>query len=118
MNLEGWRERRRRYAQRLREVLSQVVRRLSQLEEVRQIILFGSYARGREDLLTDLDLIVVMETREGFLERLRRIYQMVASSVDMDILCYTPEEFEALKERGFLREALKGGVVIYEKGPS
>jgi len=34
----------------------------------------------------------------------------------MDILVYTPEEFAAMMEGVFLKNALRDGVVIYEAG--
>jgi hypothetical protein len=36
----------------------------------------------------------------------------------MDLICYTPAEFEALKDRPFLRHVLREEVVLYEKKPS
>jgi len=35
-------------------------RELASIPEVERVILFGSYVRGRRDLLTDLDVLVVM----------------------------------------------------------
>ncbi|MGB4781305.1 nucleotidyltransferase domain-containing protein [Candidatus Methylomirabilis sp.] len=49
----------------------------------------GSYARGRADLFTDLDLLVVMETNLSFIDRLRMLYPLLALPVDLDLLCYT-----------------------------
>lgn len=80
-----------------------------------RIILLGSYAQGRRDLLTDLDVLVVMRTNPPFLERQRFLYQRLALPVDADILCYTPEEFEALKDGPFWTNAFKQAVVLYEK---
>lgn len=111
-------EKRKLYVKKLEESLDKLVRTLSPLPEVERIILFGSYSRGRRDLLTDLDVLVVMRTELPFLERLKTLYQMLVLPVDADILCYTPEEFEALKDGPFLREALEEGIVLYEKKPA
>lgn len=110
--------RREEYRQLLREALDKAVAVLSSLPEVERVSLVGSYARGRSDLGTDLDLVVVMRTELGFLERLRFLYPLLSLPVDLDLLCYTPEEFASLKEHGFLRHALKEEVVLYEKKPS
>jgi predicted nucleotidyltransferase len=103
------------YVRLLEKSLHQVVKKLSELEEVERVSLFGSYARGWADLFTDLDILVVMTTEKGFVERLRMLYGLLAVPVDMDILCYTPEEFQALKERPFFQQVLREEVVLYEK---
>lgn len=53
--------------------------RLRGIPEVHKVILFGSYAKGRRDLFTDLDLIVVMDSRDDFVTRcaeLARIFRL------------------------------------------
>ncbi|MCX7750170.1 MAG: nucleotidyltransferase domain-containing protein [Candidatus Bipolaricaulota bacterium] len=111
-----WAERRERYARRLDRALELAVSRLASLPEVERVILFGSYARGRRDLATDLDLLVVMRTEEGFLDRLGRLYGLLAGiGVDLDLLAYTPREIEENRDRPFFRRALAGGRVVYEK---
>jgi predicted nucleotidyltransferase len=106
------------YAERLAQALQDIVTKLSALEGVVRISLFGSYARGRADLSTDLDVLVIMDTDMGFIERMAWLYRMLAVPVDMDLICYTPAEFEALKDRPFLRHVLREEVVLYEKKPS
>lgn len=103
------------YVRQLEEALRNIVEVLSSLEEVERISLFGSYARGRADLFTDLDLMVVMETDKAFLERLRFLYGLLAAPVDLDILCYTSKELQYLKDRPFFRRILGEEKVLYEK---
>ncbi|MGQ9545815.1 MAG: nucleotidyltransferase domain-containing protein [Dehalococcoidia bacterium] len=92
----------------------EIVARLSCLN-VHKISLFGSYARGRTDLFTDLDVLVIMDTDKPFTERITEIYSLLALPVDADILCYTPQEFQRMKETPFLKKALTDEVVLYEK---
>lgn len=108
-------EERKRYAAALERAVEGITRHLRQKPEVRRVVLFGSYAAGRRDLRTDLDLLVVMESSEDFVTRTARLHTELHSGVDMDLLVYTPEEFERVKERGFVRRALQTGVVLYEK---
>ncbi len=107
--------RRAEYAALLRDSLQQIVQRLAALEEVERVSLFGSYARGRADLLTDLDILVVMRTDRAFVDRLRWLYGRLAAPVDLDLLCYTPEEFVAMRDRPHFRRILQDEVVLYEK---
>lgn len=101
----------------LDESLRRAVRQLSAIPAVEKVILFGSYAAGRRDLFTDLDLIVIMQSDQAYIDRSALIYSSLQPSVDVDILVYTPEEFERMSERGFLRLALETGQVLYEKSP-
>lgn len=80
-----------------------------------KVIQFGSTVRGRIDALSDLDVLVVMESDKNFIERGADIRAALTAAADMDILCYRPDEIEAEKDRPFLRSILKEGKVIYEK---
>jgi len=105
-------KKKREYIGLLEKSVESIVRKLSGRAE--KIIVFGSYYR-RRDLFTDLDVIVVMKTNKPFLERLKEIYSTLSLPVDADILCYTPEEFERMKERGFFKKLMKEAVAIYEE---
>ncbi len=104
-----------RYRLALAQALEHIVKALAQKAEVQQALLFGSYAQGRADLLTDLDILIVMESDQDFVTRTAEMYRYLAVPVDLDLLVYTPEELERNRERGFIRQALEKGTVIYEK---
>jgi len=92
--------------------LENITDRLRRDRDVRLILLFGSLARGDVSDESDLDLLVVKETDKKFLDRLDEFYQ--DASIAMDILVYTPAEFERLKERSFMKQTLAEGVMLYE----
>lgn len=117
MDKEILAHKRREYQKLLRYSADEIVAKLSH-SNVERISLFGSYARGRIDLFTDLDVLVIMDTDKPFLERIAEIYGLLALPVDADILCYTPQEFERMKETAFLKKALADEVVLYEKRTS
>ena len=81
-----------------------------------KIILFGSWCRNEEDKYSDVDIIVIYETKKRFLDRLKELYLMWDIPVAFDILAYTPEEFEKmLKEKNpFIKKINREGEVIYE----
>jgi hypothetical protein len=58
-----------RYVQALERDLESLVSQLRNMPEVHKVILFASYAKGRRDLFTELDLIVGMESEEDFVTR-------------------------------------------------
>lgn len=97
-----------KYIKLLDESVKKVVEELKGKAE--KIMIFGSYPE-RKDLLSDLDVVVVMQTDKPFIERLREIYSYLALPVDADILWYTPEEFERVKGKPMFRKAR----VIYER---
>jgi predicted nucleotidyltransferase len=108
-------DKRAEYSLRLESTLERIINHLSKMPEVEKVILFGSYAAGRRDLFTDLDLIVVMESEAEHLQRTAELYGLLESDVDLDLLVYTPQEFGRMRELGFLSHALETGKVIYEK---
>jgi hypothetical protein len=55
--------------------------------------------------------IVVKETQMRFLDRLDEFYDDAREA--MDILVYTPQEFEEMKERPFVKRALREGKMLY-----
>jgi predicted nucleotidyltransferase len=79
-----------------------------------KVVLFGSYAEGRRDVQTDLDLFVVIESALPFVERTAWLYRELAPRVACDILAYTPEEWVTMQERPFVRDALLKGEILYE----
>lgn len=62
----------------------------------------GSYARGSADGWSDLDLVIVMPTDAPFVERPLALVDLLdAVPTAVDLMVYTPEEFERGMRRGF-----------------
>lgn len=106
------------YCEALEQGLNKIVTFLSSKPEVERVILFGSYASGRRDLFTDLDLLVVMNSHLDFVNRTASLQQELDVGVDLDLLVYTPHEFAQRKHQGMIRQALQNGKVLYEKDRS
>jgi predicted nucleotidyltransferase len=90
------------------------VGQLRQIPAVQKVILFGSFAQGRRDLFTDLDLLVVMDSSLDFVARGVDLARRLRAGVALDLLVYTPQEMEAMRDRPFMRHALATGKVLYE----
>ena len=99
----------------LKNALQRILTKLTSMPEVEKIILLGSYASGRSDLFTDLDLLVVMEAQKEFVTRTADLYRTLHAGVDLDLLVYTPQEFEHQRQTPFIKHALMTGKVLYEK---
>jgi len=83
-----------------------------------KLILFGSYVRGKTDINSDLDILVVAhdgidDTRRESV-RIRRALHGI--TMPMDILVVAQSKWEELKEvHGLVyREAALNGRVVYE----
>ena len=72
-----------------KERIKQIVSSLREYDPER-VILFGSHARRDADEYSDLDLVVIKETEERFLDRLKRVYEVMQPDFALDLLVYTP----------------------------
>ena len=70
--------------------------------------LFGSWARGEADVLSDIDLIVVAPSRRPFVDRFRDFPELLKAPAGIELLIYTPEEFTRLRRTNrFMRYVLR-----------
>jgi predicted nucleotidyltransferase len=95
--------------------IERFLNRVKQAIRVEKVIVFGSRARG--DYLTDSDVDLIMVSRdfEGvpFYERMDKLILLWESPLDLDVLCYTPEEFKMKKEEiCIVKQAVEEGMVI------
>jgi uncharacterized protein len=80
---------------------------------VKQLILFGSRARGDNFVNSDYDFVLVSPAFDGkrFVRRASELYKYWRSGCDLEVLCYTPDEWQKLKDkRGILLNVQKEGV--------
>ncbi len=80
-----------------------------------KVILFGSRARGDWLHESDYDFVVVSPRFEGmnFMERPVELYKFWHQWPGVELLCYTPEEFERKSnEIGIVAEAVREGIEL------
>jgi len=88
---------------------------LKKIYNPEKIILFGSRARGNSLKESDYDIIVVSRKFKNihFLERISDLLELWDHDYHIDILPYTPEEFEQKKkEIGIVAKAVKEGIEL------
>ncbi len=83
-----------------------------------QVILFGSYAYGNPGTDSDIDLLIIKDTPERFIDRwvaVRRILSDAQRSLPLDTLILTPQEVAHRLAVGdqFFAEILERGKVWY-----
>jgi len=83
---------------------------------ITQAILFGSRARGDYLADSDYDVLLVSPDFQGifFSQRSALMYDFWTHwPLDIEPLCYTPEEFEKKKTQiGIVSEALREGITL------
>jgi predicted nucleotidyltransferase len=84
-----------------------------------KVILFGSHAYGRPTSDSDVDVLVVMPTKNHVTQACR-IRLAVEHPFPLDLLVRTPEYLRARLDAGdsFVQEIFSKGKVLYEKADS
>lgn len=105
----------RRQAQR---VIRRIVERLQADYQPVRVILFGSYADGKPHRDSDLDMLIVKQTRKPFHQRLFEVRQLVSPVLEghpFDPIVMTPRELRRRLDRGdqFLRAIVRKGKAVY-----
>lgn len=99
---------------------SRIIRKIvEKLKEYRpeKIFLFGSWARGEADALSDIDLVVIKRTKASFFDRLKEVVHYLPQNAAVDILVYTPTEFARMQKEGnaFAEMIVEEGKILYER---
>jgi predicted nucleotidyltransferase len=80
-----------------------------------RILLFGSVARGEAREMSDIDLLIIGNSKKTFKERMNTLYSDIERDEEVDMLWYTPSEIERMRQSSsFLRSALKEAITLYE----
>jgi predicted nucleotidyltransferase len=101
----------------LSRLVSEIV---SEIDEIAQIIVYGSAARGDGDRSSDIDLVVLTErvthaNRLDYIRRIRRLFR--GWNIPLDITVLTPGEFRKGKSMpGHIASTCsREGKVIYDR---
>lgn len=105
--------------------LQEIVEKLKPLKPYK-IILFGSFASGKQDEESDLDILVILDSdkiAKSFEDKLKikiKVRQSVydlSKKVPIDLIVYTRAEYDILfqNKNSFIREIENNGKVLYER---
>lgn len=106
----------------MKKQIDEIIGRIVKTAWPEQIILFGSFSRGEEDVDSDVDLLVVESGPFGK-ERSRmaeigRLEQAIGTiPVPADILVYSRDEVERFRHamNHIVCQVLREGIVVYER---
>ncbi|PIP53932.1 MAG: hypothetical protein COX07_08035 [Bacteroidetes bacterium CG23_combo_of_CG06-09_8_20_14_all_32_9] len=98
--------------------INEVIKKITLNYNPDSIILFGSYAFGTPNSDSDLDLLIIKQTslpkHLRASEVRKHLYGMM---IPMDLLVYTPSEFETEKSQkySFLNSIISNCKILYER---
>ena len=100
----------------LRSALRNWVREIARRYDPDRIVLFGSHARGRANADSDVDILVVLPTKNEIRESVR-LSLALDPPFPLDLIVRTPDHLRRGLEEGdpFLREVIAHGKVLHEK---
>ena len=102
----------------LEEELARILEKLKHEYDPEKIFLFGSLVSGQTSRWSDIDLVVIKETKKRFPQRLREVALLTRPRVGVDFLVYTPKEFKKMTQEpsSFQSiEILRNGKVLYDR---
>jgi len=99
-------------------LINTIIKRLVTNLDVITVVLFGSHVTGKPTKDSDLDLLIILNTKEKGVKRYAMVSELLEPRrIPMDLIVKTPDE---LKKREtmfdpFIRSVFKKGKVLYEK---
>lgn len=110
-----------KFPQVIRAEINKIVRQVVDAYQPEKIILFGSYAYGKPDSDSDIDLLIIKKTSEQFIDRLIHVRKTVSDSersIPLELIVLTPEELEERLAIGdqFIEEIVTKGEILYTGG--
>jgi predicted nucleotidyltransferase len=103
---------------RLREIIDEIVNRISNGYKPKKVILFGSYAYGEPTEDSDIDLLIIKNTDKRPIDRwveVKRLLRDISRTFPVSPLVYTEKEIEeriAIKDF-FIEEIFEKGDILY-----
>jgi len=97
------------------DLIKALAKRLKEQYGAKEVILFGSYAKGKATEDSDIDLLIISESKERFFERqatVRRLLRDLKKKIPVSPIVLTPQELEDRKKCGdqFINEILETGI--------
>jgi predicted nucleotidyltransferase len=97
--------------------IDDVVKQIAEKFKPNKIILFGSYAYGKPTPLSDVDLLIVMDSSLKESDLSKTIRRSIVYHFGLDLVVKTSKSLASRIEMGdfFLMEIMKKGKVLYER---
>ena len=95
-----------------------LVRKIADKYKPKKIILFGSTARGEEKNNSDIDILIIKDSKEKRPYRVKKVFEAVRTiqrTYALDVIVYTPDEINKRLSLGdyFIQRILDEGKTLY-----
>jgi predicted nucleotidyltransferase len=102
------------------KTILEIVDKIKREYQPERIILFGSYAYGTPDRDSDIDMLIVKDTRERLIDRMVTVSRIVSDPdrlVPFEPIVLTPDELSERLKVGdqFIKKILERGETLYGK---
>ncbi|MBU4360312.1 nucleotidyltransferase domain-containing protein [Patescibacteria group bacterium] len=101
----------------MRKNFSPIIKRLK-LYKPDKVILFGSYAWGKPNKDSDIDLLVIKNTKQNHYQRIPKAMSYLNDiEFPFDVLVLTPQEVQNRLNLDdfFIQDIINKGKILYEK---
>jgi len=100
----------------MNSAIEKIINSLKDNYKPQMIILFGSYANGLHTSGSDVDLLLVKDTDKRPIWRRVDAQLAVKTDLPLDILVYTPDEFDAFirDKTSFLYQIYSTGKILFD----
>ena len=102
----------------MKRTIKKIVDYAARVAEPEKIILFGSMAENRNNVYSDVDLLIVSENPDTRKEVKARISSFSNQlSLKVDVLVHSQSELRHASQtpHSFLEAIVKSGIIVYEK---
>jgi predicted nucleotidyltransferase len=98
--------------------IERIVKQIAEGYQPIKVILFGSYAHGKPTEDSDIDLLIIKDTSERFIDRWVAVRELIADPmrrVPVEPIVVTPHELHQRLSRGdqFFQEIVDRGKLLY-----
>jgi predicted nucleotidyltransferase len=98
--------------------IERIVKRIAEGYQPTKVILFGSHAWGQPTEDSDIDLLIVKETSDRFIDRWVKVRELIADPkrrIPVEPIVMTSEELDRRLTRGdqFFRRIVTDGKLLY-----
>lgn len=99
-------------------IIKQIAKKIASKYKPDKIILFGSYAYGKPKRDSDIDLLIIKETKARHIDRAVKVREIIKDEnrfVAIEPLVYSPREIRQRLEMedDFIKNIMERGIVLY-----
>lgn len=97
--------------------INEITKRIVENSQPEKVILFGSYAKGNPTENSDLDLLIVKDSKIPRYKRGREIRKHLRGlKIPIDLIVYTNDEIQKWRnvKTAFITTVMESGRVLYE----